>query len=143
MLRLALPAFAPVAALLLLTAAAHPAGAETRSCPTVNGRTTCITGPGITGPGTTGPGVLSCETVNGNTTCRRGSAPPDLKPLPPMAPIPPLPSLAPEARPSPGHPFGRRSPAEEDARAGEDADGPAFRGGRLLLSMDRPGASAD
>lgn len=129
MLRLALPAFGSVAAILLLTAAPHPAGAESLACQSVNGKTAC----------TTGPGVLSCETVNGNTTCRRSSAQPDLKPMT-MPPTRQMPSLTPEARPTPDRPFGRKAPFEEDARADDDAyentHGLTVRVGRLVVSLD-------
>lgn len=124
MLRLALPALGPVAAILLLAAAPHPAGAENLACQSANGKTTC----------TTGPSVLTCETVNGNTTCRRRTAQPDLKPLT-MPPMPQTPFLAPDARPAPDRPFGRKAPVEEDARAGGEADGLTVRVDRLVTSL--------
>ncbi|MBP2292013.1 hypothetical protein [Azospirillum rugosum] len=139
MLRLALPAFGPVAAILLLTAA--PAGAENLACQSVNGKTVCSRGTlscqtlNDKTTCTTGPGVLSCETVNGNTSCRRSSAQPDLKPLT-TPPMPQMPSLAPSARPTPDRPFGRKAPFEEDARIDEDTHGLTVRVGQLVASID-------
>ncbi|MCW2236431.1 hypothetical protein [Azospirillum canadense] len=141
MLRLALPAFGPVAAILLLTAAPHPAGAESLACQSVNGKTACSRGNlscqtlNDKTTCTTGPGVLSCETVNGNTSCRRSSAQPDLKPLT-TPPMPQMPSLAPEARPTPDRPFGRKARFEEEARVEEDAHGLTVRVGQLVVSLD-------
>lgn len=100
--RIPLLAVGPTLAVLLLTGLPATAGAENLACQTVNGKTTCMTG----------PGVLTCETVNGNTTCRRGAPPQDLKPLPPSLPMPPL---YPQTHPTPDTPFGRNFPFEEEA----------------------------